>query len=360
MSIRKLASIRKISRIEPIEGADRIVKAHVDGWTLVTAKENGFMANDLVCYCEIDSFLPVEERYEFLRKSSFKSTKNLGDGFRIKTIKLKGTISQGLLLPLSRGFDKDDLPCLTIVGADGVAHPVYEGDDVTELLGIKLYEKPVPASLSGSVKGNFPVLIRKTDQERIQNVYKEIAYDLNALWEVTLKLDGSSMTVYKKGSDYGVCSRNIDLLEDNTNLFWTTARKLRLIEALEWLGKNYAFQGELMGPGVQGNREWLKTNTFFLFDIWDIDNQRYLSPEERGRIVDSLNNSGFEMPVVYSFGNKALKEFGTDPEVILSNILNYAEGKSIYNPVREGVVFKRLDGQLSFKAISQSYLLEEK
>ncbi len=359
MTIRKLASVRRINKLEPIEGADNILKATVDGWSLVTNKENGFMPNDLVVYFEIDSFLPVEERFEFLRKSSFKSTKNLGDGFRLKTIKLRGTLSQGLIMPLEKG-EHEGVPSYFIATADGEKHPVQEGDDLTELLKVQLYEKPIPSNLAGKVRGNFPIMIRKTDQERVQNLIKELVYDLDVKWEVTLKLDGSSMTIYHKAGDVGVCSRNLDLEETSDNLFWQVARKLKIPEMLKWTGKNLAFQGELMGPGVQGNREWLKDNTFFLFDVWDIDNQRYYSPNERQAIVTQINNSGFELPHTFIFGEKSLREFGKERDEILQNILTFAEGESIYNPVREGVVFKRVDGQLSFKAISNKYLLEEK
>jgi len=360
MTERKLASIRRIGNIDPIEGADNIVKLHVDGWSLVSAKANKFMPGDLICYFEIDSFLPIEERFEFLRKGCFKSTKHLGDGFRIKTVKLKGTLSQGLAIPLVKGENDEGRPCYFITDSEGNKHEVSEGDDVTEILKVQKYEKPIPANLSGKIKGTLPSLIRKTDQERIQNIYKELAYDLKAQWEVSLKLDGSSMTVYKKGDILGVCSRNMELYEDDENLYWRVARNLRIPEMLQWHGKNIAFQGELMGPGVQSNREWLKTHTFFLFDVWDIDRQRYYSPDERIRLVKAINDSGFELPHVHVFGTKTLGDFGKTDEEILTNVLQFAQGPSIYNSVREGIVFKRLDGGLSFKAISQEYLLKDK
>jgi RNA ligase (TIGR02306 family) len=97
---RKLATIRKIKDIVPIEGADAIELALVDGWQVVVAKNVGHKVGDKVVYCEIDSFLPIKEEFEFLRKSSYKK---MGDqeGFRLKTIKLKNTLSQGLILPYS-------------------------------------------------------------------------------------------------------------------------------------------------------------------------------------------------------------------------------------------------------------------
>jgi RNA ligase (TIGR02306 family) len=152
--MRKLASIKIIDDIQPIEGADMIELAVVGGWKVVVAKDVGHKVGDHVIYCEIDSFLPIKPEFEFLRKSSYKK---MGDqeGFRLKTIKLRGQVSQGLILPLdvllSTGVSSDD---------------VYEGLDVTEMLGIQKYEPPVPAQLAGKAKGNFPGFIQKTDEER--------------------------------------------------------------------------------------------------------------------------------------------------------------------------------------------------
>lgn len=357
--MRKLASIRRVAEIKPIEGADKIVKARVDGWWLVTAIDNGIMVNDLVIYFEIDSFLPVEDRYEFLRKGCFKSTTNLGDGFRLKTIKLRGQISQGLIMPLTRSV-VDGVPEYTFLDKDGNETVAHEGDDVTELLGVQKFEKPIPLQLSGQIKGDFPWLIRKTDQERVQNILGELMYDIDCEWEPSLKLDGSSMTVYHKAGEIGVCSRNIDLIETPDNAFWRVARALKIPQQIQWLGKNLAFQGELMGPGVQGNREWLKDHTFFLFDIWDIDAQRYYTPYERKRIVTMINDSGFTLPHVYTFPNKRLRDFGTTEEEIRLALLEEAKGPSIYNPIREGIVYKKLDGSMSFKVISDDFLMKEK
>tara|TARA_R110000868_G_scaffold25423_9_gene99202 strand:- start:16589 stop:17671 length:1083 start_codon:yes stop_codon:yes gene_type:complete len=360
MTNRKLASIRKISSIEAIPEADNLVKVNVDGWSVVSAKQNGFMPGDLVVFFEVDSFLPIEERYEFLRKSCYKETKHLGSGFRLKTIKLRGTISQGLVMPLEKGENSSGVPVYVITGKNGEKHEVEVGDDVTEVLGVQFYEKPIDSKLSGIVRGNFPALVRKTDQERIQNILGELMYDMEAKWEVSMKLDGSSMTVYRKNDEIHVCSRNIDLVETEENTFWQVANRLKIPSVLNWLGRNLAFQGELMGPGVQGNREWLKSHTFFLFDIWDIDKQRYFTPQERRSLVSTINDSGFELPHIHVFGEKQLKDFGTSYEEVLFNLLTYAQGPSIYNAVKEGIVFKRNDGQFSFKAISVEYLLSEK
>src|SRR6185369_15683743 len=150
---RRLATIRRVSAVEPIPGADRIVKIVVDGWECITQKTNNFEVGSLVLYFEIDSFLPVREEFEFLRKGCFKSTTNLGDGFRIKTIKMKGQIAQGLSLSLGDFFkqEKDGRWYYEIepegveCGHDRVSETIYleEGMDLTEYFGVQKYEKPL-------------------------------------------------------------------------------------------------------------------------------------------------------------------------------------------------------------------------
>ena len=239
---RKLATIRQITDIRPIEGADMIELASVGGWNVVVAKNVGHKVGDMVVYCEIDSFLPIKEEFEFLRKSSYKK---MGDqeGFRLKTIKLRGQVSQGLILPMS------------VFGEFGWT--AYEGLDVTERLGIVKYEPPIPAELSGKVKGNFPSFIPKTDEERIQNLtkeYEEWKIQSKHQFYVTEKLDGSSATYYIKDGEFGVCSRNLELLETEGNTFWKVAREMDLENKMKSLGKNISLQGELIGEGIQGNR----------------------------------------------------------------------------------------------------------
>lgn len=123
--MRKLASIQCVWKIEPIDGADRIVCASVLGWKCVVNKEQ-FNEGDLAVYFEVDSFLPIKPEFEFLRSSSYKKTDIMGEGFRLKTQKFRGQVSQGLLLPLST-FPE--------IPADAKL-----GDDVTELLGVKKWE----------------------------------------------------------------------------------------------------------------------------------------------------------------------------------------------------------------------------
>ena len=332
---RKLASIRKISDIQEIQGADMIELAIVDGWKVVVAKDVNHKIGDLVIYCEIDSFLPIKEEFEFLRKSSYKKM-NDQEGFRLKTIKLRGQVSQGLILPIHV------LPLLEMV---------HEGQDVTEMLGIVKYEPPIPAELSGKVKGLFPSFLRKTDEERIQNLSGEIENWKDKTFYVTEKLDGSSATFYYKDGEFGVCSRNLELLETEDNTFWKFARQVDLENKMRDFDVNISLQGELIGEGIQGNPYKIKGQTVRFFNLFDIDLQEYHS---LSMFKGVCNRFGVDMVPIL---NKHFEMFNT-----VEDILEYAEGKSVLNPNfdREGVVIRSLDRKISFKAISNKFLLNEK
>jgi RNA ligase (TIGR02306 family) len=342
---RKLATVRKIADIQEIEGADMIELAIVDGWKVVVAKNVGHKVGDMVIYCEIDSFLPIKEEFEFLRKSSYKK---MGDqeGFRLKTIKLRGQVSQGLILPIS---------VLNPEGTNIYVDP-FEGLDVTDMLGIIKYEPPIPADLAGKVKGLFPSFIRKTDEERVQNLASEYELyrtqnKLGMKFYVTEKLDGSSATFFFKDGVFGVCSRNLELIETEGNTFWKVARELKLEELLGTLENNICLQGELVGEGIQGNPYKLKGQTVRFFNAFNIDTQEYLGLTEFVTLVNGMKLE--TVPV--------LDTNFTLPETI-EEMLKVAEDKSILNPSfdREGIVIRSADRTISFKAISNKFLLNEK
>lgn len=340
---RKLATVRKIANLSPIEGADMIELATVDGWKVVVAKNVGHKVGDFVVYCEVDSFLPILPQFEFLRKSSYKK---MGDteGFRLKTIKLRGQISQGLILPIAE-----------VIAFPDVLDYMEVGKDVTELLGIVKYEPPIPAELAGKVKGLFPSFIPKTDEERVQNLaseYESWKQSDNTFY-VTEKLDGSSATFFIKDGVFGVCSRNLELLETEGNTFWKVARELKLEEKLKEYGKNISLQGELIGEGIQGNPYKIKGQTVKFFTGYDIDKQVRIPFVNLVVLLQGME-LGY-VPVLN-------QEFGFILPDSVDNMLKYAEGKSALNPntEREGVVVRSMDGTISFKAISNKFLLNEK
>jgi RNA ligase (TIGR02306 family) len=338
--MRKLASIRTIDSIDPIEGADAIEVATVGGWKIVV-KKGEFAVGDLAVYLEIDSWVPTELA-PFLSKGKEPREFEGIKGERLRTIKLRGQLSQGLLLPLG-------------IGVFDVNAVLEEGTDVTELLNIVKWERPMNAQLAGMARGNFPSLIPKTDQERIQNLKKEIA---NAAasgmqFEVTEKLEGSSMTCYLIDGVFGVCSRNLDLKETEGNAFWATAReldiegKMREIPDGEW-----AIQGELIGPGIQNNIYKLSKTEFHVFDVYNIKSGEYLTPVFRRALIERMGLT--HVPVLL-----VDKDLGVGS---VDEILQWAEGASKLNDKqeREGIVFKEVNGGMSMKAISNLYLLGEK
>ena len=350
--MRKLASIRTVKEIRPIEGADAIECVVVDGWNVVS-KKGEFAAGDTCVYFEIDSLLPEIEVFEFLRKSSYVKSSENGAGFRLKTIRLRGQYSQGLVIKPKEIVD---------------SNPKYKniltaevGDDISSILDVKLWEPIVPAQLGGQVHGYFPSFMPKTDQERVQNIFDELLPQFkDHTWEVTMKVDGSSGTCYYNKEfagageeQFGVCSRNLRLKRNEANSFWKVAYTYEVERKLKELNRNIAIQGELMGPGVQGNREKFGCLKWLVFDMYDIDAQRYLSSVERVALCEQLDLD--HVPVIDG-------EMDLSHITKIEEILELAEMKSINKEIEaEGVVFKSLkDPNVSFKAISNRFLVKQK
>jgi RNA ligase (TIGR02306 family) len=399
-NIRKLVTVRRVDAIDPIEGADAIEVATIEGWKVVT-KKGEFKVGDDAVYFEIDSFLPTgNPAWQFLVDKSSRSFNGVA-GHRLRTVKLRGQVSQGLVLPLRA------LPAVT----DFFDNTRFDGAsardfDLSDILGIVKWEQELPAELAGRAAGVFPSYIPKTDQERAQNLRDDIfqvedrlfPFDVSLLdaqviealmdkgqlvslgdgsyakvmkakaslddeFEVTIKLDGSSATFFHKDGHIAACSRNLELKTDESNKDNAFVRMLHdsgFITDLPKLG-NIAIQGELMGPGIQGNREKLTKTRLFVFDIYLIDEARYATPVERKELFEKLmsfsNGNGLvEHAPVLAYSAKLIDTLGIKD---VEGLLKFAEGKSINNEVREGVVFKRLDGKFSFKAISNKFLLKE-
>ena len=248
MEERKLATIEVVKDLQPIEGADAIEVATIRGWKVVV-KKNEFKVGDLCVYCEIDSVMPQRPEFYFLQTSHF----------RIKTIKLRGQISQGIC------FTLDVLPNEVI---SSTSYENLVGTDVTEVLGVTKYEPAIPAQLAGKVKGNFPSFLKKTDEERIQNMEWVLTEYKDELFYVTEKVDGTSFTAYYNNGVFGVCSRNLDLFETEDNTHWKVARALKLEERMKSYGKNIALQGELLGEGIQKNHYQLKGQNILFFNVF--------------------------------------------------------------------------------------------
>jgi RNA ligase (TIGR02306 family) len=326
---RKLASIRKIDDITPIENADAIECATVGGWRVVVRKGE-FRAGDLAVYLEIDAWVP-HELAPFL-SSGTPHEYNGVRGERLRTVKLRGQISQGLLLPVPP--DLRDRPA---------------GEDVTEVLGVRKWEASIPTNLGEQMRGAFPSCVPKTDQERVQNLSRDEVF-AQGPYEVSEKLDGSSCTMMLLDDEFHVCSRNLDLLRDENNAFWHVAirddieRKLRKARL-----NNFALQGELIGPGVQGNYYELPHLCFCIFDIFDIKTGRYLEFWLRRALTEKL---GLTHVPVLRVELRAVCD--------IDSALDMAQGVSAFvAKEREGLVFKNTANvRFSFKAINNRHLLE--
>ena len=341
---RKLATIRQISGVRRIPDADKICAYVVDGWTVVDSIGK-YSVNDLVVFCEIDSWMP-HHLAPFLTKEGKQPKEYLGiKGERLKTAKLRGQLSQGLLLPL----DNNENGILDMYW-DSIYTIPEEGYDLTSLLGIVKWEDTRYMNDSNA-KGSFPSFIPKTDQERVQNILRSIENWKGMSFEVTVKRDGSSMTAFVNGDDEGVCSRNMLLRETDSSAFWHAARSLNLLEKIRSTGRNLAFQGELLSQKIQGNYEKVSSVEWNCFDVWDIDNRQYLLPKERQELCESLG-----IPHIKIIDKEFILDHTAD------QLLEMAEGPGINPGVqREGLVFKANTGHgISFKAVSNSYLLATK
>lgn len=366
--MRQLATIQKILKLEPIQGADKIVKATVLGWELVVKKDE-FKEGDLCVYIEIDSQLPSNNpNFSFMADRKY----------RVKTIKLRGQISQGLALPLSI------LPDI----------PIKEGANVTELLGItkydpqtlqesKLSQQTSKKKLSyldkklgqynwyrrtfmkSNKKYNFPDFIKKTDETRLQNMPWILEKEKDTLFTVTEKIDGQSGTFFlKKNTErtlidrifnknkyiFGVCSRNLWLYNETNSSYWTIAKQLNIKGVLESLigEKDYiVLQGEIIGEGIQGNKYKVKGYDFHAFNLIYSDSQI-----DSVKAKQTLNKYGIKFVPILESNFKLL------PSV--KEMIEYSEKdkSTLLNIIREGIVIRNNDKGISFKAINPKFLLK--
>lgn len=360
MTERKLATIRRVADIQPIPDADNIHAVTVDGWKVVAQKAMGYKIGDLVVYFELDSWIP-HNLVDLTPEGQFPKVFNGVEGQRLKTRKLRGVYSQGLLMPVGetakyltefRGYVQSCTTPPFLVSSEGEAHAfIEEGADWTEALGIQKWEASLPAQLAGQAQGMFPTqFASKTDQERVQNMFREVYERRNEVFEWTLKLDGSSMSVFKVDGELRVASRNLELKiapENYGNAY--VAQALKVAEKIADVD-NVVIQGELMGPGIQGNRENLKEVEFFVFDI--------VNPKTREKW-----NADARMTFVAKHGLRHVPVIGTYRELPFENVqemLDFADSvKSINHATAEGVVFKSVDDpEFSFKVISNRFLIK--
>lgn len=339
---RKLASIQKVININPIEGADRIEHVKVLGWWVVS-KKGEFSIGDLCVYFEVDSIVPEKEWSEFLRNKNF----------RLKTIKLRGALSQGLVVPLS---------------IDDRLSKFSEGDDVTELLEVKKYEPVLPNVQN--MAGAFISSVPKTDEMRIQSVPEVIEEIKGKEFYATIKLDGTSATYAKFNGEFYVCSRNWRIKEGN-NRYWRMAKKYNLEQIIP---DNVSLQGEICGPGIQGNKLSISQEDIFFFNYFKIG-EGYKNYNTLNKFCSKCNLKPVPLFMVVTgedaktfdhnidkWIERAKGEYGHDLDIWFDrqkNIKVHQREGLVIRPVEE-VYSRILKGRLSFKVINNNFLLKEK
>ena len=346
--MRKLASIQKVWDVIPIEGADSIELAKVMGWQCVVNKGQ-FKPGDIGVYFEIDSFLPIRPEFEFLRKSSYKKTDIMGEGFRLRTMKFRGQLSQGLLLPLNTF---PDLP-----GEADVA----VGQDVTEWLGVKKWEIEEFATTGGNVIGTLPRDVPHTDEIRIQ-AEPELLHAFSGLeYYISTKLDGSSHSISVDENGFHVTGHNYEYKNDDSSDFYKLVNKKGYQAVVErfWKEKmldSITIQGEFCGPGIQKNPLRLKQPEWFVFTV-------RINGHRVGLETMTTLCNVFGMPMV------PIEEVDRDlpskyPTV--EALLERADGNYETGGKKEGIVIRTTEpvyneiigGPLSMKVVSNKYLLK--
>lgn len=323
------ATIQIIENIEHIENSDFLDKIKILGWQIIVRRDE-YKVGDRCIFVVIDSLLPDKPEFEFMRKNKF----------RVRSVKLRGELSQGIVFPLSilpnQSYNIDD--------------------DVSEILGITHYEKPIPVSLGGLVRGNFPShIISKTDEERIQNVPNIVDELTDLLVCATMKMDGTSSTYINFNGEYYVCSRNNSMKLDNDNMYTKMFHKYNLMEVMK--DKNIAIQGEICGPGIQSNRMGLKDHQLFVFNIFDLNERKYLNYNDFMNMIEELGLQS--VPVIDTFVfNHTMEEL-----LDMAAGLYYDNGKRAEGMVIRPVVERYsnvLRGRTSVKIVNDLYLLENK
>lgn len=370
---RMLASVQKVLEVLPITGADRIELVKVLGWQCVV-KKGIFKAGDIGCYIEIDSIVPDKPCFEFMKERKF----------RVKSISLRKTLSQGLFMSFEDlGIKK---------------YP--EGKDLTDILGITKWEPPEDTGIYQNKKqkswwwklvykwpilkmfrkkcgmgASFPShLVPKTDETRLQAFPPDFLEKFKDLpIAISQKMDGSSTTFVWNNGKFSVASRNVWMIEKNDTNFWKIVELTKIDKAVkEVFGKrNVCLQGELCGPSIQDNKYKFDRLHYFLFGIFDSDKKEYFTPQELIDAFEALQKAGATIEIVPQLvkplDRKTIKDIG----LTVDDWLKYVDTRSPFNPDtwNEGIVVRSLDnkpygvkgmtgGRYSWKCISNKFLLQ--
>lgn len=309
---KNLATIQRVKNVRPCPNSENLDVVNILGWQVVT-KRNEFVEGMLCVYVSIDTVLPDRPEFEFLRNKNF----------RIKPIRLRGMESAGIVFPLS------------ILGH--MSELISEGNDVTDIIGVKHYEKPISSELDDGrgLRQPLPGFLIITDEDNLRSYPDALPEMYGRPYYITRKEDGSSGTYFVKGNEFGVCSRRIQLKDSETNGFWKIARKYNIEAALRAAFPNadVAIQGEVVGPKIQGNRLGLKELDFRLFNIFDIVSRTYLNYT---KVVEFTSKYG--IPMVPTIATGSAFGYSLEELIKLANEQKYDTGKAA-----EGIVIRPLE-----------------
>ncbi len=344
--MRKLASVQRIWKIEPIEGADRIELAHVLGWQCVVNKGQ-FQEMDPAVYFEVDSFLPIAPEFEFLRATSYRKTDIMGEGFRLRTMKFRGQISQGLLLPVS---------AFPAIPADAEV-----GTDVTELLGVKKWEIEERITTGGTMIGTLPYDIPHTDETRVQAEPELIQAFAGLPYYISTKMDGSSHSVGIDENGFHVTGHNYEYKDDGKSPFYELVKSMDLQAKMEAFAADnklsaFTIQGELCAPGIQKNRLKLTKPAWYVFTIRENGKRVGLT-----RMLEICEKLQLESVPIEEIGTNLPAKYPT-----VEALLKRADGNYPRGGKKEGIVIRPtepvycelISGALSMKVVSNKYLLK--
>ncbi len=358
--MRTLASIQRIASITPIKDADRIELVHVLGWQCV-AKKGEFQPGDSCVYFEVDSFLPMRPEFEFLHASSYCKSELLGEGYRLRTARMRGEISQGLAMPINAVLTPEQITSLTSLNGD-----IPIGTDVTDLLGVREWQIPEMASSGGTIIAQANSRIPITDETRIQSVPELLAEFAGLPYYITTKMDGTSCSI-SMGEDriLHVFGHNYEYATDEKCAFYQWVRKCGVEEKLKALLdarpdiSEISIQGEFCGSGIQSNRMRLKEPNWFVFTVNENKkrtglNELLFVSHALGVDTVPIEETGTDLPSVYP-----------DEKALLARCEE--NRKHAYPGVPEGIVIRPVEpvvskalrgGMLSMKVKSNRYLLK--